>query len=281
MINVFLTLLLAYSGQPADLLYIQHEGKSIVQMTKEDYFIEEIGTPHLHQDRLHGLINDVDNAVSKTPRDAFIDERGLIVDGKSGYKLNRVVFQENLLQSLYNNGTTRIEASVIQLHPKVDAELLSAIRTKEIGSFVTYFKIANNERTTNITLATEAINNKVVFPGETFSFNKAVGKRTKEKGYLPAPIIVKGELSEGIGGGICQVSSTLFNAVDKAGVHILERYSHSRKVPYVKPGRDATVSWYGPDFTFRNEYNQPLLIRAKVSDGAVAIKIFTSDTNNI
>ncbi|MFP3440966.1 VanW family protein, partial [Pantoea sp. SIMBA_133] len=116
----------------------------------------------------------------------------------------------------------------------------------------THFRKNNLERTSNIELAAEAINNTVVFPGETFSFNQTVGKRTKERGYLPAPIIVKGELSEGIGGGICQVSSTLFNAVDQAGVQIIERYSHSRSVPYVKPGRDATVSWYGPDFSFRN-----------------------------
>jgi vancomycin resistance protein YoaR len=130
-------------------------------------------------------------------------------------------------------------------------------------------------------LATEKINNTVVFPGEVFSFNGVVGKRTKEKGYKKAPVIVKGELSEDIGGGICQVSSTLFNAVDQAGVIILERYHHSKRVPYVPQGRDATVSWYGPDFTFRNAYNQPLLIRAKILGGQVIITVHSSDLINV
>ena len=92
---------------------------------------------------------------------------------------------------------------------------------------------------------------------------------------------MKGELSEGIGGGICQVSSTLFNAVDRSGLRILQRYSHSKRVPYVPPGRDATVSWYGPDFSFKNEYNQPILIRAKVQSGMMIVLVFSSDDINV
>ncbi|WP_345840752.1 VanW family protein [Bacillus sp. P14.5] len=159
----------------------------------------------------------------------------------------------------------------------MDSELLERIKRKRISHYVTYFNSRNKERVHNIKLASDAINNQVVFPGETFSFNQIVGKRTVSKGYLPAPVIVKGELSEGIGGGICQVSSTLFNAVDRAGVKILERYSHSRRVPYVPPKRDATVSWYGPDFTFRNQHNQPLLIRSVVTGGQMIIMVFSSE----
>jgi vancomycin resistance protein YoaR len=95
---------------------------------------------------------------------------------------------------------------------------------------------------------------------------------------LPAPVIVRGELSEGIGGGICQVSSTLYNAVDRAGLEIVQRYSHSRRVPYVPRGRDATVSWYGPDFVFRNKLNQPILIQSKIYGGQMIVLIFSSDT---
>ncbi len=277
MIGLFMSLLLAYAAPSSDLIYIQHKSQPIVQINKEDYFEEGLGGPFLNQGRLQGLYTDVNSVISKNPKNAYINENGAIVDGVAGLELNQNSFKEEFLHALYNNGTTMIDPKVTYIHPKVDAELLAMIRAKQVGTFVTYFRGNNKERKTNIFLATDAINNQVVFPGETFSFNQTVGKRTKEKGYLPAPIIVKGELSEGIGGGICQVSSTLFNAVDQAGVEILERYSHSRQVPYVRPGRDATVSWYGPDFTFRNKSAHPLLIQAKVSDRSVVIRIFSSE----
>ncbi|CAK6478221.1 putative factor for cell wall maintenance or synthesis [Peribacillus simplex] len=146
---------------------------------------------------------------------------------------------------------------MLAIHPKVDSEILAEIREKKIGEYRTYFNVNNKNRSNNISLAAEAINNYVVFPGEVFSFNQAVGKRSVEKGYMLARVIVKGEFSEGIGGGICQVSSTLFNAIDNAGLQTVQRYSHTRSVPYVPSGRDATVSWYGPDFSFKNKYNQP------------------------
>jgi vancomycin resistance protein YoaR len=155
--------------------------------------------------------------------------------------------------------------------------LLGNIQSKRIGRYITSFNLSNKERTNNIKLATIAINNTVLFPGETFSFNKVVGKRTAGKGYLRAPVIIRGSFSEDIGGGICQVSSTLFNAVDNAGLHIIQRFSHSRKVNYIPPGRDATVSWYGPDFVFKNKYNQPILIQAKTLGNKLIIKIYSSD----
>src|SRR5690606_24482567 len=114
---------------------------------------------------------------------------------------------------------------------------------KLIGQYVTYYNSRNKNRSHNISLAAKSINNYVLFPGEVFSFNKVVGQRTISKGYMRAKVIVRGEFSEGIGGGICQVSSTLYNAADHAGLKIMQRYSHSRSVPYVPPGRDATVNW--------------------------------------
>src|SRR5699024_5189614 len=171
---------------------------------------------------------------------------------------------------------TKLDVPKRPVYPEVDSELLANIHEEKIGSYVTKFKPENKERTHNIVLAAEAINNYVLFPDETFSFNEVVGKRTEAKGYKRAPVIVKGELAEDIGGGICQVSSTLYNAVDLRGVEMVARYSHSREVPYVPPGRDATVSWYGPDFVFKNHFHQPILIQAKAKDGNMIINIYSS-----
>lgn len=193
----------------------------------------------------------------------MINDQGRIVPGKVGYSLSRKGFKEQFYAYFYGDGPSTIEVPELNVYPKVDSELLSHIRTQRIGQYVTYFNSGNKSRTHNISLAAKAIDNHVVFPNETFSFNKVVGMRTPDKGYMKAPVIVRGELSEGVGGGICQVSSTLFNAVDRAGLEIVQRYSHSRRVPYVPPGRDATVSWGGPDLRFQNKYNQPVLIRAK------------------
>ena len=166
----------------------------------------------------------------------MINDQGRIVPGKVGYSLSRKGFKEQFYAYFYGDGPSTIEVPELNVYPKVDSELLSHIRTQRIGQYVTYFNSGNKSRTHNISLAAKAIDNHVVFPNETFSFNKVVGMRTPDKGYMKAPVIVRGELSEGVGGGICQVSSTLFNAVDRAGLEIVQRYSHSRRVPYVPPG---------------------------------------------
>jgi len=264
----------------SDSLEITHNGEIIAIVNRVDFTNPYLDTPLLELDSFEKFVADIETKVYQPPENAMISDSGKMVDEKIGHKLNYKKFTELFYDFFYHYGQLKIEAPLTSVYPKVDSELLSNIHTQHIGRYVTYFRVGNKQRVHNIELAAEAINNHVVFPGEIFSFNKVVGKRTKEKGYLPAPVIVKGELSEGIGGGICQVSSTLFNAVDKAGLKIIERYSHSRSVPYVPPGRDATVSWYGPDFTFKNNYNQPILLRTKVLHGQLIVNVFSSDSIN-
>lgn len=95
-------------------------------------------------------------------------------------------------------------------------------------------------------------------PGETFSYNQVVGQRTKAAGFKEAPAYLNGKVVQEYGGGICQVSSTLYNAVLYANLEITERTNHGFKPSYVKPGLDATVSWGGPDFKFTNNRNYPI-----------------------
>ncbi len=135
-----------------------------------------------------------------------------------------------------------------------------------LGSFSTRYDASNINRSTNIELATEAMNGTVILPGETFSFNGTVGPRTKAKGYLLAGAYSAGELVESYGGGVCQISSTLYNAVLYANLEIVQRYNHSSVVSYVNAGRDATVSYGSKDFKFKNSRNYAIKINAKANN---------------
>lgn len=268
-------LLLLPQVNPIDQLWVKHQGKTAIIADRKDYTLPAL--PLVNWDKFDHLVDDLDREIYQPPQNAKIGDNGKIVPEKEGFKLDRIKFTKQFQTYFFSNGAYTIEAPRTPVYSKVDSELIAQIREKPIGNYVTYFNSRNKNRVHNIALAAKAINNAVVFPGEIFSFNQVVGKRTTEKGYLKAKVIVKGELSEGIGGGICQVSSTLFNAADRAGLQIVQRYSHSRSVPYVLPGRDATVSWDGPDFSFKNKYNQPILIRVYAGEGRMFVTIYSSD----
>ncbi len=134
-----------------------------------------------------------------------------------------------------------------------------------------------DERVNNIRVASEVLDGMAVEPGEEFSFNEALGRRTREKGYLPAPIFIKrpdGSTSGyGVGGGICQVSSTLYIAVLDAGLTVTERHGHSKKVGYVPAGKDATVVYGGADFKFLNTRHDALAIKVELEEEFLTVKL--------
>lgn len=279
-VSWMLSILLLIHPQNGLPLQIKENDDTLAIVNRKDITLPMPGLELVDPFKYEQLLSQIEQQIEVKPEDATLSDSGNIIPEKVGSKLNRHAFTEQFFQYYFNNRLSTLEVPKIRVYPKVDSELLSIIRTKRIGQYITYFNSRNKARSNNIALAVEAINNEVVFPGEIFSFNKVVGQRTVEKGYMKAPEIVKGELIEGIGGGICQVSSTLFNAVDYSGVTMVERFSHSKHVPYVPPGRDATVSWYGPDFSFKNEYNQPILIRAKVIGGMVIVFVYSSEDIN-
>ena len=282
MLKIWMTglLLLAQPAGHSDSLTITQQGKKVAVVNREDFTMPLPGTPMIDDKKYNEFVDRLERKVHKDPVNAVINDQGRIVPGKVGYSLSRKGVREQFYAYFYGDGPSTIEVPELNIYPKVDSELLAHIRVQQIGQYVTYFNSGHKSRSHNISLSAKAIDNHVVFPNETFSFNQVVGMRTRNKGYKSAPIIVKGELSEGVGGGICQVSSTLFNAVDRAGLQIVQRYSHTRSVPYVPPGRDATVSWGGPDFRFQNQYNQPILIRAKRYGGSMIITLYSSDVIN-
>lgn len=134
------------------------------------------------------------------------------------------------------------------------------------------------ERATNVRLAAEACNGVVLAPGETFSYNETLGERTEERGYKSAVQYAAGQITEGIGGGICQVSSTLYCAALYADLEITNRVNHSRRVEYVPCGMDAAVSWGTLDFCFRNNTEYPIKIEAEYKDDTVFIRLLGTKT---
>ena len=148
--------------------------------------------------------------------------------------------------------------------------------TEQLGTFSTSFKPGDDEgRDVNIKLASDSINQSVVQPGEEFSFNKAVGPTTEKNGYQLSMIYVSGKKDEGYGGGVCQVSSTLYNAAANAGMTITERHDHSLPVTYVEAGKEAATSYGVKDFKFVNELSYPVVIHSHVADGKINVSILT------
>lgn len=143
-----------------------------------------------------------------------------------------------------------------------------------LATYTTSFSTSNVNRTTNIKLSSNKINGVVLIPGEEFSYNKVVGQRTAAKGYKSAPVYVGGKVVNDIGGGICQVSSTLYNTALRANLEIVKRSNHRFATGYVPLSTDATVSWGGPEFIFKNSRKYPIKIVSTVTGGKVKVDIY-------
>jgi vancomycin resistance protein YoaR len=195
-----------------------------------------------------------------------------IVPERVGEELN-VGETAKLIQTKYHVGLKEVEGATRVVSPDVSSADLQGVDVK-LAQYRTRFNPGEVGRTTNIRVACEQIDGHVMMPGDKFSFNKMTGKRTWEKGYRMAHIFerkpgaTESEVVDGLAGGVCQVSSTLYNAVRKANgkfdknpLKITERNSHSLPVTYVPRGLDATVAWPYKDFRFKNVYNYPVFIR--------------------
>lgn len=143
----------------------------------------------------------------------------------------------------------------------------------KLSEFSTYYAASNYNRTTNLRIAAGKINGTVLMPGEVFSYNQVVGERTIAAGYKEAPIYVEGRVEDGLGGGICQITTTLYNAVTYANLEIIERTNHQFVPSYVGAGRDATVVYGALDFKFKNNRDYPIKILCSVGGGVANFQI--------
>ena len=213
------------------------------------------------------------------PVDAVMDEKFTIQPESYGYGFD-VEDVAAKLGALPYGETISIPFS--RIPAEVTAEsLLSTLYTDVLGEFQTpYQGDDNNNRNTNLAVACAAINNVILLPGEEFSYNATLGERTEAAGYKPAGSYVNGLTVDTLGGGICQVSSTLYYCTLLADLKIIERWPHGFISNYTDPGMDASVSWPNADLHFANNTGYPIKIEAYRADGNVTVRILGTDTKD-
>ena len=208
------------------------------------------------------------------------------VTGEASGRVLDVSATADAIQKSYYLGLGKVEAVARAVEPKITSADLEGQDVK-LGFYRTTYNNGIAGRTTNIHVACRAIDGTVLMPGEVLSFNGLTGERTYRKGYRMAHVFMRepgqteSSVVDGLAGGVCQVSSTLYNAVRKTNAQfagkplgIVERSSHSLPVTYVPAGRDATVAWPSRDFKFRNDQNFPVYVRTDANDGRLTISIW-------
>lgn len=193
-----------------------------------------------------------------------------------GVKVDVEESEKNIHNALKMNET---EASLClkERAPEFTKEFYAVI-DHLIGSFSTQFNITQTNRNKNIQIASGKINGTLLLPGNEFSTHETIGPVETENGYVDAPIIVGGKLEPGVGGGVCQIATTLYNAVLVAELEVVERRNHSLPVAYVEMGRDATISGEAIDFQFKNNMEFPIYIESYVIDNWVYMDIYGKET---
>lgn len=176
--------------------------------------------------------------------------------------------------------TTFKESNTNYIYPALSKDDGGGYEYK-LAEYTSYYDSSNSTRTTNISNAVSHLNNLVIPSGSTFSFNQVVGKRTILAGYQEAKVVKGDEFVDGLGGGICQVSSTIFQAVLRANLEIKVRACHSLEISYVPLGGDATVQWNSQDFQFKNDTNSDLKLKVTMKNGALTCGVYAQDNISV
>lgn len=223
------------------------------------------------------VIKKVARKIDYDPVDASISYKNnmfSITKEESGLAVNKKELEKLIKESVNPDGDEReIQIPVEEVTAKIKAEDLSKIDT-EIATFTTSFRTSDAARSGNIRIAATAVDGTVIMPGEIFSMNKEVGPRVASKGYKEAHVIINGVLTTGMAGGICQATTTIYNAALLANFPIISRRGHALRVAYVKPGMDATISGDYIDMRFKNTNKYPIFIHTIVGGGKITAKIY-------
>ena len=224
------------------------------------------------------LIEDCNKNIYLNPIDAtakVIDGQICVTKEMYGRKVDESKLKKDIIDNIKNLDSREIEICIKTLKPKYTYNQLKKIDTV-LGSFETYFNISNENRTNNIEVAALATSNLIIGQNEKFSFNNTLKNKNARQNLKEAPIIKNGKSDRGLGGGICQVSTTIYNAALYSNMKIIEVNNHSMPSLYAIKGRDATVSEGYLDFVFQNKNKTPILIYNQVINNKIVSKIYGS-----
>ena len=243
------------------------------KLTAIDYNTDSIEVPVEMKEPDSIDIDKIHSEIYKEPVDAYYTKEPFAVYPSSkGLDFNISIDEaKNLLNTASETYTIPLKT----LYPNVTTNDIGMEAFPDtLATFSTSYASSNANRSTNIALAASKLNGKVLMPGEEFSFNDTVGKRTASAGFKTATVYSNGQVTTDYGGGICQVSSTLYNAVLRANLEITNRVNHTFTVGYVPIGLDATVSWGAPDFKFKNSRSYPIKLVATTQGKRLSISIY-------
>jgi len=239
---------------------------------------------HLDMEKVHQVLQGIGGAIEHQAVNARLDiaagDQVVIRPAEAGYIIDDKLFSSQLINLIQNDKNLRLDLPVKVLKPEVTEEIVNSWGvTGLMSSFTTNFKAQQTNRNHNIATAAKALDGILIKPGETISFNKVVGPRGSEEGYKSANVIVGNKLEQGLGGGVCQVSTTLYNAILLSDLAVKERSSHTLPVSYVPVGRDAAVAYGSLDLKFKNNSRSYVLIKTAIQGNGLTVKVFGN--NNV
>src|SRR5205814_6911244 len=216
--------------------------------------------------------------LGRKPRDARFEVtssgRVHVVASQDGRAVNVPASVESILEAAVSPYRRLARLAVETTPPKLTTAAAKGMGVKEaVGTYTTEYGGVPN-RIHNVQLVAHLIDDHLIAPGDEFSFNKTTGERNAAKGFLEAPVIVNGELQTGLGGGVCQVSTTVFNAAYEAGLPITERTNHALFISHYPLGRDATVDYPSIDLKFVNDTGHWLLLRTYVGSSSLNVVLY-------
>jgi vancomycin resistance protein YoaR len=200
--------------------------------------------------------------------------RVVVAPARAGHIVAARPTSRNILAAALSPSTRTARVVLTYQQPnRTTAQARAMAITTRVGRYETIYG-GDPNRIHNVQLVARLIDGKLIAPGATFSFNQATGARTADKGFLEAPVIINGELTTGLGGGVCQVSTTVFNAAYEAGLKIVDRTNHALYISHYPQGRDATVNYPDVDLKFVNDTSRWLLLRTFVGSYSLTVDLF-------